>query len=83
MPTTVGIYYAKTHFSELMEKAALGEEFEVTKNGKIKGRIAPPHKTAKADTASVVQRMLAYRDSQNRTTGSMTIKEMIEEGRRF
>ncbi len=80
--TTIGIYEGKTHFSEFVERAARGEEFLITKNGKVMALITQPRMHGKTDTASVVREMLAYRDRQNRTTGDMTIKEMIEAGRR-
>lgn len=39
-PTTVSLYEAKTHLSELGERAANGEEIVVTKHGKPRFRIA-------------------------------------------
>jgi prevent-host-death family protein len=38
-PTTVPLYEAKTHLSELGERAAAGEEIIVTKHGKPRFRI--------------------------------------------
>jgi hypothetical protein len=35
------------------------------------------------DVRQVVEEMLAYRDRQQRTTGKLTVRQMIEEGRRF
>jgi prevent-host-death family protein len=39
--TTVGAYEAKTKFSELIARAAKGESFTVTKNGRPVARILP------------------------------------------
>jgi prevent-host-death family protein len=39
MPTTVSLYMAKTHLSELGERAANGEEIVVTKHGKPRFRL--------------------------------------------
>ena len=39
MPTTVSLYVAKTHLSELGERAANGEEIVVTKHGKPRFRL--------------------------------------------
>jgi len=39
MPTTVSLYEAKTHLSELGERAANGEEIVVTKHGKPRFRL--------------------------------------------
>jgi len=40
-PTRVSLYEAKTHLSELGDRAALGEEIIVTKHGKPRFRLAP------------------------------------------
>ncbi len=40
-PVSVSLYEAKTHLSELGERAAGGEEIIVTKHGKPRFRIAP------------------------------------------
>jgi prevent-host-death family protein len=39
MPTVVSLYVAKTHLSELGERAANGEEIVVTKHGKPRFRL--------------------------------------------
>jgi prevent-host-death family protein len=38
---TVNLYEAKTHLSELVERAAAGEEIVIAKAGKPKARLAP------------------------------------------
>lgn len=43
----VSLYDAKTHLSELVERAARGEEITITKSGKPKARLVP---LAPADT---------------------------------
>ncbi|CAN5574711.1 hypothetical protein BH10ACT7_BH10ACT7_31680 [soil metagenome] len=40
-PTTVSLYEAKTHLSELGERAADGEQIVVTKHGKPRFMIVP------------------------------------------
>jgi len=37
----VGLYDAKTHLSELVERAAQGEEITIAKSGKPKARLVP------------------------------------------
>lgn len=41
MPTEVGAFYAKTHFSQLLQRVAAGEEFIVTKRGKQVANLSP------------------------------------------
>ena len=38
---TVSLYKAKTDLSSLVERAAAGEEFVITKSGKPKARLVP------------------------------------------
>lgn len=50
MPDTINLYDAKTRLSELVERAAAGEEIVIAKAGKPKARLvpyeAPPQKRA-------------------------------------
>ena len=41
MPDTVNLYEAKTHLSELVERAAAGEEIVIAKAGKPKAKLVP------------------------------------------
>lgn len=40
-PKQVNLYEAKTHLSELVERAAMGEEIVIAKAGRPKARIVP------------------------------------------
>ena len=51
MPDTVNLYAAKTHLSELVDRAAAGEEIVIAKAGKPKAKLVPyrpPQKKAPA-----------------------------------
>ena len=79
---SVGSYEAKTHLPELLERVHKGEKILITKRGiPVALLTQPPQKVAR-DVRQVVTDMLAYRDRQKRTTGKLTVREMIEEGRR-
>lgn len=41
MSTTVNLYEAKTHLSQLVERAAAGEEIIIAKAGKARARLVP------------------------------------------
>ncbi len=43
MTDTVNLYNAKTHLSELVERAAAGEEIVIAKAGKLKAKLVPYH----------------------------------------
>ena len=78
---TVGSFEAKTHLPQLLERAAKGEEFTITKHGKPVARLVPPLAARPtADVRSAVEAMKQFR--KGRKLGVPSIREMIEEGRR-
>ncbi len=79
---TVGSFEAKTHLPQLLERVTQGEEFTITKHGKPVARLVPPTAIKpKPDVRAAVEAMKEFRKGQ--TLGGLSIREMIEEGRRF
>jgi prevent-host-death family protein len=80
---TVGSFEAKTHLPQLLERVAKGEEFTITKHGKPVARLVPTKTDKpKPDVRAAVEAMKQFR--KGRTLGQgLTIRELIEEGRRF
>lgn len=80
--TTVGIFEAKNRLSELVERAARGEEIVITRRGEQVARLMPP----RAPDALAEAHALARRIRQNRAGQALgdgvSIRDMIEEGRR-
>ena len=80
--TNVGIFEAKNRLSELVERAARGEEIVITRRGEQVARLMPP----RTPDALGQARTLAARIRQSRIGqgmgGAISIKDMIEEGRR-
>ena len=80
--TTVGIFEAKNRLSELVERAARGEEIVITRRGEQVARLMPP----RAPDAPGQARALAARIRKSRAGhalgGGVSIRDMIEEGRR-
>ena len=81
--TSVGSYEAKTRLPALLGRVSRGEKILITKRGIPVALLTQPPERLTQDVRQVVEEMLAYRDRQKRTTGKLTIREMIEEGRRF
>ena len=79
----VGSFEAKTHLPQLLERVAKGEEFTITKHGKPVARLVPAAVTTpKPDVKQVIEELKAF--SKGNTLGKkLTIREMIEEGRRY
>ena len=80
---TVGSFEAKTHLPKLLERVARGEKITITKHGKPVAMLVPPPLQSSKDVEQVVREMLEYRDRKNRTLGGITIRELVEEGRRY
>ncbi len=75
----VGVFEAKTHFSALIEEAGNGETIMVTKNGRAVAQIGPVvARGAKTKAEEAMKRILASKA----TLGRLTIRQLIEEGRR-
>jgi prevent-host-death family protein len=82
--TTMSFYEARTHLSELLDHVAKGRKVLITRRGKPAALISPPSQQDQRDVRHVVQEMLAFRDRQGPTLGGqVTIRELIDEGRRF
>ncbi len=81
--TTIGSYEAKTHLPALIRRVQKGEYFIITKHGEPIAVLRAPGELNERDAGEIMNEMLAYRDRQKRTTGKMTVRQMIEEGRRY
>jgi prevent-host-death family protein len=79
---SVGSFEAKTHLSQLLQRVAEGEEITITKHGKPVARLVPFSAAKPApDVRAAVAAMKQFR--KGRSLGGLSIRDMIEEGRRF
>ena len=82
--TTMGFYEARTHLSEVLDRVAKGGKVLITRRGKPAALIGPPPTDDRQDVRQVVKEMLAFRDREGPTLGGqVTIRQLIDEGRRF
>jgi prevent-host-death family protein len=80
--TSFGIYEAKTHLPQLVERVAHGEEILITRHGKAVALLTAPPKEDGLDVREIIRRMRELRKGV--TLGpDLTIRQMIDEGRRF
>lgn len=78
---TIGAYEAKTHLPRLLDDVARGETITITKHGVPVAKLVPPEMGRRADVGQVIA---ALRDfSRGRSLGGVSIRELIDEGRRF
>jgi prevent-host-death family protein len=83
MSETIGSFEAQAQLPDLLERVARGERITITSQGKPVAQLVPVPSEQKPDVRKVIQEMLAYRDRRNLTLGGITVRELIEEGRRY
>ncbi|MGB2603269.1 MAG: type II toxin-antitoxin system Phd/YefM family antitoxin [Candidatus Sulfotelmatobacter sp.] len=77
---TVGLFEAKQKLSELVERASEGEQIGITRRGKLSAILVPARKTVNLE--EVFADIERIRKRAKPLPKGMTIKDMIEEGRR-
>jgi len=78
---TIGAFEAKTHLSALLKRVTKGEQFTITRNGVPVAMLVPLAEAARPDRGEVVRQIEAF--GKGRSLKGMTIRDLIEEGRRF
>lgn len=80
--STVGAFEAKTHLSELLDRVSQGETIVITRHGIPAAKLVPVNETEKKLThQEVVDGLRELR--QRVKPDKMTVRQMVEEGRRF
>lgn len=77
---TDGAYEAKTHLSQLLEEVARGGQVAITKNGTPVALLVPVPSMQKPEAREVIRQLREFR--REVTLGGISVREMIEEGRR-
>ena len=79
---TVGAFEAKTHLSDLLDRVSQGETITITRHGAPAAMLVPVGPRGKRLThREIVEGMRALR--KRIKPDRMTVREMVEEGRRF
>ncbi|HEV2352292.1 MAG TPA: type II toxin-antitoxin system prevent-host-death family antitoxin [Terriglobia bacterium] len=78
---TVGLFDAKTHLSALLERVDRGEEITITKHGTPVALMVPAGNRRKRDPRKVAERIRALRKGAK--LKGLSVRQLIEEGRRF
>jgi prevent-host-death family protein len=79
----VGVFQAKTHFSQLLQRVAQGEEITITKHGWPLARLVPAARPSREHVAEVFRQMDALRESLPKAKAKDSLGELINQGRRF
>ncbi len=78
---TVGAFAAKTHLSDLLERVERGERFIITRHGKPVAQLTPVDQRDPEAVKEAIARLKAFR--KGHSLGGISLRELIEEGRRY
>jgi prevent-host-death family protein len=79
---TVGAFEAKTHLAALLDRVAKGEKITITRHGIPAALLVPVAEAgAKLSHKEIVEGLRALRKRVK--PGDMSVKGLIDEGRRF
>ena len=79
---SVGAFEAKTHLSDLLDRVRQGEKITITRHGVPAAMLVPVEETAsKLTHREILAGMRALR--KRIKPDSMSVREMVNEGRRF
>jgi prevent-host-death family protein len=75
----IGLFEAKQKLSQLVERASAGERIGITRRGKLAALLVPARDV---DLKDVFSRIEQIRKNAKPLPKEMTVKDLIEEGRR-
>jgi len=78
---TVGAFEAKTHLNELLKRVSQGESIRITRRGIPVAELVPTAEAGAKDLKKIVREIREIREGA--TLGNLTIRELIDEGRRY
>jgi prevent-host-death family protein len=77
----VSAYEAKTHLAQLLERVRQGERIVITRHGTPVAELGPTGAVQEADADALFEAFARLR-SRTRLGADLTLKELVEEGRR-
>jgi prevent-host-death family protein len=78
---TVGAFEAKTHLNELLRQVSQGETIRITRRGIPVAKLVPADDEERKDLKQLVREIREIR--KGASLGGLTIRELINEGRRY
>ncbi|HTZ97585.1 MAG TPA: type II toxin-antitoxin system prevent-host-death family antitoxin [Terriglobales bacterium] len=79
--TTIGAFDAKTHLNALLKRVARGETIRITLRGVPIAKLVPDNDGEQANPVDVVQGIRQLRKGTK--LGKISLRELIDEGRRY
>jgi prevent-host-death family protein len=78
---TASSYEAKTHLAALLRRVQQGESITITKHGVPVAKLVPADQAARPEISELIAKMQELR--KGHTLGGISIRELIEDGRRY
>ena len=78
---TVGAFEAKTHLNELLKRVSNGETIRITLRGIPIAKLVPAGESERKDLKQTVRELREIRKGAN--LGALSIRDLIDEGRRY
>lgn len=79
---TVGAFEAKTHLPQLLERVSRGEKILITRHGKPAAMLVPALAEEPTNVQDVIAQIKALCRG-NRLGKGLSVRDLIDEGRRF
>ncbi len=79
-PRDISAFDAKTHLSELLRETERGYSFTIRRRGKAVARLVPVESGPETDIKEIAK---GLREIRRRGKGRVSIRQLIDEGRRF
>ena len=77
----IGSFEAKTHLPKLLHRVQQGERFVITRHGHPVAELIPYKKHDSDKVRHAIDRLKTFQDAH--TLGGLSIRELIEEGRKY
>lgn len=77
----VSSYEAKTHLPRLLKRVERGERFTITRHGVPVAELIPVGRSRKLTVREAIEGIRKF--SKGKKLGTLTIRQLIEEGRRY
>jgi prevent-host-death family protein len=78
---TVGTFEAKTHLNKLLDRVSKGETIQITRRGVPVAKLVPANEDRKQDFQKIGREIREMRKGIR--LNGLTIRELIDEGRRY
>ena len=79
--SVIGAFDAKTHLPQLLRRVQEGERFVITKHNRPVAELIPFRRRDPARIRAAIDQLAAFQEEHS--LGGVSVRELIEEGRRF